>query len=150
MHALPPGPIPGELTVTGLPCPDCAGSLGVRAEGRHCALLFECRVGHTYDVADLLAAKEDVLERRLWAAAAALTELTALMSNLAQRAGAAAEAAAYRDRASRARAHAAQVTAIVHANRPIDLRAVVPVARPPADDPPAAPGPASGVGEPGP
>jgi hypothetical protein len=53
------------LHVTGVSCPDCCGVLGVRAEGRESVLAFECRVGHTYDVAELLAAKEEVLEQRL-------------------------------------------------------------------------------------
>ena len=129
MYALPPDVSPGKPQVTGLPCPECSGVLEVRAEGRHTLLFFECRVGHTYDVVELLVAKEDMLEQKLWAAATALSELTALMSDLEGRAGSAAEAATYRGRAAQARVQAAGVTTIIEANQPIDLSTIVPGGR---------------------
>jgi hypothetical protein len=102
MYALPPTLTPGELQVTGVQCPGCAGVLGVRAEGRHDLLLFECRVGHTYDLLELLAAKEETLEKKLWAATTALSELMTLLGDLERRAAHATPAASYRDRVSRA------------------------------------------------
>lgn len=134
MYALPPGVSRDESRVTGLPCPECWGMLGVRAHGHHASLFFECRVGHTFDLPELLAAKEDGLEQKLWAAATALTELAALMGELEARARSAAEATAYRDRASQARMQADGVMRIVQASRPIDLSAVAPGVRRSEDD----------------
>jgi hypothetical protein len=130
MYALPPEVTPGELHVTGLPCPDCSGVLGVRAQGAHASLVFECRVGHTYDLPELLSAKEEVLERKLWAAATALVELSTLMNDLAGRTGSAAEAAIYETRGRQARARAETLLKIIQGDSPIDLSAVLrPVAR---------------------
>jgi hypothetical protein len=74
MHAIPLRLI-AQLEVTGLACPDCSGVLAARVEGRDHSLAFECRVGHTDDVSELLQAKEEVLEERLWSAATGLREL---------------------------------------------------------------------------
>src|SRR5256885_12756117 len=62
MYALPPGIAADRLEVTRISRPDCRGVLAVKSEGRDDSLVFECRVQHTYDLADLLAAKEDRLE----------------------------------------------------------------------------------------
>jgi hypothetical protein len=44
MDALPPRIERGATSITGVACPDCAGVLGVRLEGRDGSLVFECRV----------------------------------------------------------------------------------------------------------
>jgi hypothetical protein len=133
MYALPPNVTPGELHVTGLPCPDCSGVLGVRALGAHASLVFECRVGHTYDLPELLTAKEEVLERKLWAAATALVELSALMNDLEGRTRSAAEAAIYETRGRQARARADTLLKIIQRDSPIQLSAVVRPVRASAD-----------------
>jgi hypothetical protein len=126
MYALPPGITRSELRVTGVSCPECSGVLGVRAEGREDSLVFECRVGHTYDVAELLAAKEEMLERRLWVATTALDELIALLGDLVRRETEPAAASTYRRRESEARAHLGALRSVLEANRPVDLSAVEP------------------------
>jgi hypothetical protein len=61
--------------VTGIACPDCCGVLAVRIEGRDKELSFVCRIGHTDDVTELLSAKEEALEDRLWSAVTGFEEL---------------------------------------------------------------------------
>src|SRR5688572_3805618 len=76
MYAIPPDVRSDETPrVTGLVCPDCGGSLEVQAEGHARRLSFACRVGHRFALGELLVAKEEQLEEKLWAAAAALDEL---------------------------------------------------------------------------
>jgi two-component system chemotaxis response regulator CheB len=83
MDALPRDLAPGTgRRLTGVTCPDCPGSLTVEVQGHKGHLHFVCRVGHAYSVAGLLAAKEEVLEDRLWGAALALEELAALLGDL--------------------------------------------------------------------
>jgi two-component system, chemotaxis family, protein-glutamate methylesterase/glutaminase len=79
--ALPPG-IDGDERLTGVACPDCGGTLTVRAEGRSGYLHFRCRIRHAFSVGSLLATKEDVLEATLWASVRALEELAALLGDL--------------------------------------------------------------------
>lgn len=125
MHALPPR-IPGsDVSVTGVSCPDCSGVLGVRAEGRDGFLVFVCRIEHTYDVAELLAAKEEQIEERLWSTVVGLEELAKVLDELAARGGAHGESSgarrAYEARAGSARRHVAALRAIVNDSRPVDL-----------------------------
>jgi hypothetical protein len=136
MYALPPGIVHGELRVSGVSCPDCSGVLGVRAEGRSDSLIFECRVGHTYDVAELLGAKEEVLERRLWIATTALDELIALLGDLAHRETDPDVASSYRQREMQAREHVRALRSVLTGNRPVDLSPVEPGHRGAEDRPP--------------
>src|SRR5689334_11450172 len=125
MHALPPRLEDSDLVVTGIACPDCSGVLGVRAEGRDGFLVFECRIQHTYDVAELLTAKEERLEERLWSVVVSFEELVRLLGDLAARGGRHGESAAarraYEERAADAQRHADALRAMINANRPVDL-----------------------------
>jgi hypothetical protein len=142
MRALPSRIDRTNLHVTGVSCPDCCGVLGVRTEGRE-SLMFECRVGHTYDVAELLAAKEEVLEERLWTAITSLEELITLLGELAARASQEdnpAVAETYRRREEVARVHVRAVRDVVKGNRPVDLSPVEPGRRGEVDRPPTSSG----------
>jgi two-component system, chemotaxis family, protein-glutamate methylesterase/glutaminase len=125
MEALPGSIARDRLQVTGISCPDCHGVLGVRAEGRHAYLVFECRVHHSYDLTELLAAKEERLDDGFWWAIRQLDELAALLGDLVDRGRnpAASEQAiqAFRERAGRLRAEAKSLRDLVRANDPIDL-----------------------------
>ena len=68
--------------LTGVACPDCGGSLTVRAEGDGGYLSFRCRIGHAFALESLLAAKEEAVERCLWVAVTRLEELRALGRDL--------------------------------------------------------------------
>ena len=133
MNALPARIDPDRLNFTGLACPDCGGVLRVKGEGRDRFLVFECRVSHTYDVSELLAAKEERLEHLLWAAFTALEELTALLGDLVVRGpehGETPEAVqAYTRRTTLARAQAASLREILRGNRPVDLTRAEPGSR---------------------
>jgi len=62
MEPFPPElrPSDGEQR-SGLICPDCGGSISVRAQGRG-LLIFECRVGHLYTTEEMLIGKEAHIE----------------------------------------------------------------------------------------
>jgi hypothetical protein len=125
MYAIPPGLQAGGSQVTGVSCPDCRGVLNVQVEGREATLVFECRIGHTFDVSELVAAKEERLEEYLWAANTVLEELTVLLSELAEVGPDHGEplsaARAYEERAVRARRSAAALRAFIRDTRPVDL-----------------------------
>ena len=59
-----PQPVDRQPRVAAVSCPDCGGSLTVSALAG--GLYFVCRIGHSYGLADALAAKEERLENRLW------------------------------------------------------------------------------------
>jgi hypothetical protein len=125
MYALPPRLDSGLAHVTGISCPQCGGVLAVRVEGRDATLGFECRIGHTLDVPELLAAKEERLEDLLWSANTLLHELVALLQDLAAHGTEHGESPdsirAYRERAARARGNAGALRGVISACRPIDL-----------------------------
>jgi hypothetical protein len=50
-------------------------------------LFFVCRIGHSYGLAEVLAAKEERLENRLWTVVTAAEELAALLKDLHGRSG---------------------------------------------------------------
>jgi len=85
--------LPADLTgdaverFTGLICPDCGGNLVVAllGEADEALLHFRCRVGHALSLTELLTAKEERLEAKLWAAVFAFDELGALLDDLAPR-----------------------------------------------------------------
>jgi two-component system, chemotaxis family, protein-glutamate methylesterase/glutaminase len=76
---------------TGMICPDCSGSLVVRAIGDdvrdRARLVFKCRVGHAYGLGDLLVGKEEHIERTMWAAVFAYEEIAAILRDAARRDG---------------------------------------------------------------
>jgi hypothetical protein len=125
VYALPPRLEPGVFQVTGISCPDCGGVLMVRTEGRDASLLFECRIGNTLDVPELLAAKEERLEEHLWAAHTTLRELTQLLDDLvvggAEHGETPAAIRAYRERAARVRVNTASLREVIRACRPVNL-----------------------------
>ena len=77
-------PLNAEDRITGLVCPDCYGVLQVKRTGPRGRLEFTCRIGHAYGLQELLAAKEDDLERRAWSAVEAGEELHALLRDLVE------------------------------------------------------------------
>lgn len=85
MEPFPPDlqPSEGEQR-SGLICPDCGGSISVRAQGRG-LLLFECRVGHLYTTEEMLIGKEAHIEYLMWAAIYAYEEMAAFLRTLAAR-----------------------------------------------------------------
>lgn len=114
----------GDLELTGVSCPECCGMLAVRQEGREATLVFECRIGHTYALGELLAAKEDRLDEALCTAVTRLEELIALLRDLERRSSASEPGsmrAQYRRRRRGAEAIAQQVRQVIEQNRPIDL-----------------------------
>jgi hypothetical protein len=125
VYAIPPTVHEGRPLVTGVSCPDCRGVLQVQTEGRASTLVFECRIGHTFDVAELLAAEEECLEEHLWAANTIFEELIALLKDLAAHASRHDEPAALvrvlLERAERAGGNALTLRALIQDNRPIDL-----------------------------
>jgi hypothetical protein len=125
VYAIPPRLEDGTAHVTGLSCPDCGGVVQVETEGRDATLVFECRIGHSFDVPELLAAKEERLEEHLWAANTLLEELAALLADLAQHGDdhgePAAAVLAFRERAIRARSTAVGLRAVIRDSHPVDL-----------------------------
>jgi two-component system chemotaxis response regulator CheB len=120
---------------TGLVCPDCPGVLGVEAHGQNGHLHFRCRIGHAFAVPELLTAKEQAIEERLWGAVLALEEMAALLRDL--EAHAARECGVEVGRACQERqevveAQARTVRALIQADRPLDLSRAVPGAPEPA------------------
>jgi hypothetical protein len=53
-------------------CPGCAGVLSLLHEAGTAHTHFTCQVGHTFTLTSLLAAKEEEVEKTLWAAMAFL------------------------------------------------------------------------------
>lgn len=122
MFALPPHLGPDTDAATGLACPDCNGVLAVRSEGHAGHLNFQCRIGHAFSLRDLLAAKEDVIESRLWTAVVAFEELIALLADLERRAEPGSrEPAPYAARIRQAEAHVKLLRQVLEANAPLDL-----------------------------
>ena len=124
VYAIPPRLDDGAAHVTGLSCPDCGGVLKVETEGRDAVLVFECRIGHTFDVPELLAGKEERLEEHLWAANTLLEELAELLTDLTQENGHGEPTAAiraFRERAGRAKGNAAALRVVIRESRPVDL-----------------------------
>jgi hypothetical protein len=125
VYALPPRLEQGTFQVTGISCPDCGGVLMVRTEGRDATLVFECRIGNTLDVPEVLAAKEERLEEHLWAAHTTLEELTQLLQDLvvggAEHGETPAAIQAYRERAARARINSTSLREVIRACRPVNL-----------------------------
>jgi two-component system chemotaxis response regulator CheB len=130
MFALPPEIRAHEPPqVTGVTCPDCAGTLQVERQGHKAHLHFACRIGHTYSVTELLSAKEQRLEERLWATLLALEEYATLLENLAPQAArecGANAGSACQDRRSALRSMARAVRELIEKDRPLSLSQDVP------------------------
>jgi len=124
MYALPPDILEARDTrVTGVTCPECAGSLEVRREGRG-SLRFLCRVKHTFSIEALLTGKEEKIENDLWAVARAFEELAAVLEDLeryAERYGRDEVGGPHGARIARAREHVDALRRILQENHPVDL-----------------------------
>jgi two-component system chemotaxis response regulator CheB len=124
MYAIPPrlevGP---EPQLAGVSCPDCCGSLSVQPEGKRSDLVFECRVGHTYSMQELLIAKEERLHAQLWVAYTALEELAAFVDDLAGRAAEDDRRRRYRERSEAAKTQAVRLRRLIEDNTPVRLPA---------------------------
>jgi two-component system chemotaxis response regulator CheB len=120
MLSLPdPLPFEGADALTGIACPDCAGTLQLRLRKDFAA--FTCRIGHLYSLPELLAAKEDILERRLWMAFSSLEELADLLDDLRHHRIEQVDQEAYQRRSSSARQHASMLRLAIEAERPLRL-----------------------------
>lgn len=124
--------------LTGLVCPDCAGaiSIGVLGGGQS-FLRFACRIGHSYSTVELLAAKEQRLEERMWSVIHAYEELATLLDELDGEQCAAIFTGTggvdLRTRARSAAETARELRRIVAADRPLP---VSPASAPVGDEPP--------------
>jgi len=122
MYAIPPRvEAILEPQLTGVSCPDCCGSLRVASEGKRSDLVFECRVGHTYSVDELLIAKEERLQSRLWTAYTGLTEFVALLDDLTAREANDEARRRYSERSEVARMQAGGLRRLIEDNRPLAL-----------------------------
>jgi hypothetical protein len=133
VYAIPPNLQDVHPLVTGVSCPECGGVLQVGTEGRDSTLVFECRIGHTFDVPELLAAKEECLEKLLWGAYTMHEELIQLLDDLTEHAvshdAPASMVRAFRLRAARAKDLAQALRSLIEDNRPIDLAPADPAKR---------------------
>jgi two-component system chemotaxis response regulator CheB len=123
MQTAPHDPDAGER-LTRLSCPDCCGVLAVREAGAQGHLVFVCRVGHRYSIRDVIEAKEERLEDRLWAALYALQEMADLLGELSRRAELqrlSSLVAAFGERARRAEADAHRLRAVIEGSRATEV-----------------------------
>ena len=122
MDAFPPDITPADgQQPTSLICPDCGGSITVKAiDG---LLAFECRVGHAYSLEDMVVGKEAHIEYTMWAAVHAYAEMAALLRNVGERNGSrpwVPDAERVR-RLEQAEAHAKNVRQIIESDRRLTL-----------------------------
>ena len=127
MNALPPD-ARDDHEITGLGCPDCPGVLQVRVEGHRRHLHFECRIGHSFSLEELLAAKEAQIEEALWGAVVTLEEMASLIGDLDRQGflGRSGVAAGSSDRGRLALAHSEQIRNMIQHDRPINLSVEIP------------------------
>jgi hypothetical protein len=121
MRVLPLDWHDGGEKLSGLVCPDCSGSVSVRADGPRRSLVFECRVGHAYALVDFLVSKEEAVETSLWRALYALQELADLLDELEAMAPDQPSPQARRRRGALARQHAAALRSIIEAEEPLSF-----------------------------
>src|SRR5262245_41637123 len=110
-------PTDSEELFTGVSCPDCSGTLTLRTHGR--LVTFVCRIGHMYSAVELLATKEEILERRLWIAFSALDELALLLEDFRRQGLEPADSDPQRRRSAMAREQAVKLRAIIEMDRPL-------------------------------
>jgi len=103
-----------EGILAGISCPHCSGTLWEVEEEGH--IHFQCRVGHQYGTASLLAAQSDALDAALWTAVRSLEEAAATARRLAERMGRLASGKAterHLQRAAQAEKHAAVIRRVL-------------------------------------
>ncbi|WP_244849455.1 hypothetical protein [Caballeronia sp. SL2Y3] len=84
-------------------CPDCNGVLTQIEEGA--IIRFRCHTGHAFSIKTLIAEIDEAIDGGLWTTLRAIEERIMLlrqMADLAERAGSALDAAAYREQADEA------------------------------------------------
>jgi len=118
---LPPLPPDGESRLTGLGCPDCAGSLFVRVNRK--IVTFFCWIGHEYSLGEMLAAKEEAIEKRLWVAFSSLEEIAIVLEQLEASGFELSDPGGYRNRGVVARTQAKKIRAAIESDRPLIPRA---------------------------
>ena len=121
-----PEPVDREPRVAAVSCPDCGGSLRVSVVGE--ALYFVCRIGHSYGLSEVLAAKEDRLENRLWTVVTAVEELGARLKDLQSRTGSPTARAEYLRRHEALTRLGDHLRRLIDTATPIDLSLVAGVA----------------------
>ena len=121
LEALPQA-VGREPRVAAVSCPDCGGSLTVSVLTN--SLFFQCRIGHRYGLTELLAAKEEGLEARLWTAVTALEELTALLKDLHGRSRAPRARTEYMRRAEEFSTLTEALRRLIDRGEPLDLSVV--------------------------
>lgn len=124
MKALSAHPPTEDEQATGIGCPDCPGVLRVSAIQDH--LRFRCRIGHTYSLAELIAAKEERIEGFLWAPVTALTELAALLREASAAGYVAGISEACEERAERALRQVEMLREVIDQNEPTPLTEIRP------------------------
>ena len=84
MWALPPNLQSSQaLEVTGLACPDCHGVLQVAVADPDSGFLqFVCRIGHSFSLVEILAAKETAIESALRDCEVAIAEMIQLLQDI--------------------------------------------------------------------
>jgi hypothetical protein len=128
MQAIPPAinneTAPSESQVSGLVCPDCPGVLTVEPQGHKGHLHFTGRIGHAFALPEVLLAKEQAIEERLWATVLALEEMAALLRDLGdqvERECGEDVAQAGRQRQPTIEALSQHVRRLIEADRPLNL-----------------------------
>jgi two-component system chemotaxis response regulator CheB len=124
MSTVPDNLRPGSERTIAISCPECAGVLNARAEGPRGHLTYECRVGHTFSLGELLTGKEEQLDERLWSTLVALEELHEMLDETGRAAeshGIPDAAVACRDRAERVREQRGQLRRIIERNRAVEV-----------------------------
>ncbi len=114
-----PEAVDGAPRVAALACPDCGGTLTVREMGG--GLHFVCRIGHSYGLSEVLGAKEERLEDRLWTAVTAVDELAALLTDLQSRTRSDAARAEYRRRTEALLVLSNEVRRLIDTTEAVDL-----------------------------
>ncbi len=105
-----------------LECPECSGVLSLHVEGATHAR-FRCQIGHVFGVDDLIAAKEERLETRLWTVFRSQQELAHLLRTVAETAredGHGQVEDRFRERAARAARHADEICRIIEESAAVD------------------------------
>ena len=110
-------PADGIEAQTGIACPDCSGTLVVFFRKTFAA--FRCRIGHSYSLPEVLSAKEEMIERRLWEVVASMEELADFLDVTARERFAHVDPAAYRQRSAAVRDHAMIVRSVINSERPL-------------------------------
>jgi two-component system chemotaxis response regulator CheB len=89
---------------SGLTCPECHGSLWELDDSG--SLRYECRIGHAYSIAALLAHQGESVEAALWSAVNSLQERAATFRRLAESGSGNVTEPRYRERAQLIEGHA--------------------------------------------